>query len=492
MAAPAVVAEARVPFRTKFYFGFGSIAEGTKNTAFNVFLLFYYNQVLGLPGTLSGAAIFLALCVDAITDPLIGSISDNFHSRWGRRHPFMYVAALPMALFFLALFNPPAGLGHTGLFLWLTAFAVGVRASMTLYAIPSASMLPEITSHYDERTSLVSYRMLFGWAGGLTMSLLGYLYFFAANGEQDGRLNPEAYGAFAAIGAVLMFVAILVCSLGTHRLIPTLRDPPDKTPFTLKRFVREARDVASDRSYRMIVLGALFASVAGGFNEVVGLYVNTYFWEFSTDQIAIMVFALSLSILMAVALTRPLTERFDKRTSLLGLATFSVFFGPAPVFLRLVELMPPNGHPALLPILLVHGVIVVTAVISIVIIVSSMVADTVEQNELRTGKRQEGMAISAIAFTTKATSGIGGLLAGIALDVIAFPRLAEPGSVPSDKVFLLGLAIGPGMMGLYLIMLYFFSRYRITREGHHDTLRALEARQLAAEAAEAPVDRAAS
>jgi Na+/melibiose symporter-like transporter len=363
---------------------------------------------------------------------------------------------------------------------------------MTLYSIPSASMLPEITSHYDERTSLVSYRMLFGWAGGLTISLLGYLYFFAANGEQDGRLNAEAYGTFAAVCAVFVFVAILVSSLGTHRLIPTLRDPPDKTPFTLKRFAREARDVASDRSYLMVVIGALFASVAGGFNDVVGLYVNTYFWEFSTDQIAIMVFGLGFSVLLATGLTRPITERFDKRTALMGLAIFSVFFGPAPVFLRLLDLMPSNGHPALLPIIMAHAIILVWAIISTVIIVSSMVADTVDQNELRTGKRQEGMAISAIAFSTKATSGIGGLLAGIALDVIAFPRLADPGSVPPDKVFLLGLAIGPGMMGLYLIMLFFFSRYRITRDAHHETLRALEERHAAGAAAEPPVDRAAS
>ena len=91
-------------------YGFGSVAEGVKNTAFSVFLLFYFSQVLGLPGTMAGGAIFLALCVDAVTDPLIGSISDNFTSKIGRRHPFMYAAAIPMPLCFYWLFNPPAGL----------------------------------------------------------------------------------------------------------------------------------------------------------------------------------------------------------------------------------------------------------------------------------------------------------------------------------------------------------------------------------------------
>jgi Na+/melibiose symporter-like transporter len=214
MSAPGHQEPDQLRASTKLYYGLGSVSEGTKNTAFNVFLLFYYNQVLGLSGTLSGAAIFVALCVDAITDPLMGSISDNFHSRWGRRHPFMYTAALPMATCFYLLFNPflvfsPLTLGQTGLFLWLCFFAEGVRVSMTLYSIPSNSMVPELTSHYDERTTLVSYRFLFGWFGGLTATQLGYLYFFApSEAFPNGQLNAEAYGTFALACSVMIFAAI--------------------------------------------------------------------------------------------------------------------------------------------------------------------------------------------------------------------------------------------------------------------------------------------
>ena len=74
-----------VPLSSKFAFGIGQYAEGLKNTAFSLFILFYYNQVLGLSGTLAGAALFIALLFDAITDPLAGSLSDNFKSRLGSR-----------------------------------------------------------------------------------------------------------------------------------------------------------------------------------------------------------------------------------------------------------------------------------------------------------------------------------------------------------------------------------------------------------------------
>ena len=468
----------RVPLSIKLYYGAGSAAEGAKTASFNVFLLFYYNQVLGLPGTLGGVAIFLALCVDAITDPVVGSISDGFHSRWGRRHPFMYAAALPMAVCFVLLFNPPAGLGHAALFAWLAGFAVGVRVSMTFYAIPSDSMIPEITTDYDERTSMVSFRYLFGWMGGLATAQLGYLYFFAPSPLfADGRFNPQAYGHYALAGAAMIFGAILTCALGTHRLIPTLRAPSETAPASLARLKKEVRSVLRNDSYRMLVLGALFAAVAAGFSDVIGLYMNTYFWGFSTAQLAVLVYALAIAVVLAFALARPLTARFEKKRTALGLATLGVLVGPLPVFLRFLGLMPENGRPLLLGVMFVHALFMVTIVVTIGITVASMIADVVDEHELDTGKRQEGMFVAAIAFVGKSTSGLGGLLAGVGLDAIDFPRRAAPGAVPAQKLFDLGLIVAPILMVLYLLSLVCLSRYRITRQRHIDTVAALERRR---------------
>jgi Na+/melibiose symporter-like transporter len=343
-------------------------------------------------------------------------------------------------------------------------------------------MVAEMTPHYDERTSLVSYRFLFGWVGGITMYQLALRYFLAPTQEfGDGRYNADAYGAFALTCAIGIAGAILACALGTHRLIPSLKPPPERTPFTLGRFVRELREVFGNRSYLMLVFAGIFAAAAGGFNDVVGLYVSTYFWGFSAAEIAFLGLGSIPAVLLAVSLARPVSERFDKKKAALGLATFAILFGPLPVLLRLVELMPPNGHPALLYLILGHGVLIVTIVIVMGIILASMVADTMDEGELRTGKRQEGLYSSAIAFTSKAVSGLGGFLAGIALDLIAFPRAAADGvlpTVPPEKVFSLGLVIGPGLMVLWLSSLIFLSRYRITRERHAETLAELERRGL--------------
>ena len=108
MATHAVVAD-KPSVWLKMAHGSGAAAFGIKNNGFDYFLLFFYGTVVGLEPGLVGLAILIALVLDAISDPLVGYWSDNFRSRWGRRHPFMYASALPVALSYFLLWNPPVG-----------------------------------------------------------------------------------------------------------------------------------------------------------------------------------------------------------------------------------------------------------------------------------------------------------------------------------------------------------------------------------------------
>ena len=97
----------RLGLPTRFFYGFGSVAFGVKDNGFSYFLQFFYTQVVGLPAATVGLAIMFALVIDAFIDPMIGQLSDNTRSRWGRRHPFMYASAIPVAASYLLLWNPP-------------------------------------------------------------------------------------------------------------------------------------------------------------------------------------------------------------------------------------------------------------------------------------------------------------------------------------------------------------------------------------------------
>ena len=104
---PTPASDRRLSIPTRLFYGVGSVAFGVKDNGFSFLLLLFYNQVIGLTATKVGLAILIAMLVDAFLDPIVGQISDNWRSRWGRRHPFMYAAALPVAVSYLLLWSPP-------------------------------------------------------------------------------------------------------------------------------------------------------------------------------------------------------------------------------------------------------------------------------------------------------------------------------------------------------------------------------------------------
>jgi len=203
---------------TKASYGFGSIAYGVNNGGFDYFLLLFYSQVIGLDARLVGVAIIVALIIDAISDPIVGYWSDNLHSRWGRRHPFMLFAALPVALSYFLLWNPPDGLSQGGIFWYLLGLAVVIRTAMTFYETPSAALVSELSEDYVERSSLISYRSYFGWTGGNAVTVLMFFFLFPVMATEtiaDGRFNRESYEIMGVVASVLILTAILVSVVGT-------------------------------------------------------------------------------------------------------------------------------------------------------------------------------------------------------------------------------------------------------------------------------------
>lgn len=480
--------EARVPSNDRqvglpirLAYGVGAIADGAKNAAFNSFLVLYYTTVLGLPGTLSGLAVFIALCADAITDPLVGSLSDHFRSRWGRRHPFMYFSAIPMGLCFYGLFAPPDGLTENQLFGWLTAFAIGVRLFLTFYMVPSGALGPEMTTHYDERTRLVAYRWLIGWIGALVVAVSGWLVFFAdVEVVGDGRLDAANYPQLGVFVGILVATAILVSSLGTHSVIPRLRQIDVAGPlFSLTRFATDAAAALRNHSLRVLLGSSLFSATALGVSEVLGTYMNTWFWEFPSTQIGFLAGAQVFPLLLGFALVGPISERWDKRKAVIGLALFAILWGPLPVLMRFAGLAPENGSPYLIAFIMGHGLFLVAAAIQIGILNSSMVMDATDEHELESGERREGTFIAVTTFTGKAVSGFGNFLGGVLLDVIDFPRGsvdAAVGNVPEETIFQLGLVAGPGLVIFHLCGLWFITRLRLTRERYAEISSALAER----------------
>ena len=464
----------KLSFPTKFFYGFGSVAFGVKDQGFSYLLLIFYNQVVGLPSATVGLAIMVALMVDALLDPIVGQTSDNWRSRWGRRHPFMYAAALPVAASYLLLWNPPAW-SHEALFFYLIGVAILIRSFITLYEIPSAALSAELTQDYDERTRLLSYRYFFGWWGGLTMTLAAFKIFLAPDATHKvGQLNAEGYSHYGLAAAAVMLCAILISAMGTHNQIPHLKTPPHRK-LTLPQLGREMLGTLSHRSFLLLLSASLFTSMGAGLVLSLNLYFNTYFWELSANQIAAFTLGNFLSAILAFALTAPLATRMGKRPAAVLLMISSLLLGSAPIALRLLGVFPANGDPAVVYILLAQTIVSTALSIGGAILVSSMIADVVEDSELRTGRRSEGLFFAAAAFVNKAVSGIGIFASSMILALVQFPAHARPGEVDPVIVRNLGLVYLPILLILYSIAITLISRYRITRESHAESLRKLAA-----------------
>ena len=473
-ATPTALA-AGVDTRTKLFYGFGSIAYGIKDNGFRALLLIYYNQVVGLPASLVATAIMIALVVDSIFDPIIGQISDTWHSKWGRRHPFMYAAALPSALSFLLLWNPPLDWSQTQLLAYLVVTAVIVRTFITIYEIPSSALVSELTSNYDERTSLMSFRYLFFFWGSLGLSILTYRVLMVTDATHPvGQLNPESYVRYGWVASGVMLFAIIVSAMGTHHWIPRLRRPPPKSKKSLWAIAKEMYDTLAHRSFLMMMCAALCKGMALGISGSLALYMNTFFWQLTAPQLAILVLDGFFSALFAAWLTPRVSKHFGKKKTIIWFFALSFIIGVSPQILRVMGLFFENGSPWLVPTLFVHGAIFGTLGIGSTILASSMIADCVEDSELRTGRRSEGLFFSASSLMQKAISGIGVMASGIILAYIAFPAKAKPGMVDQDILDKLVLTAVPTSGVLYAIGTLCLLMYGINRSKHEATLRELE------------------
>jgi len=418
-----------VPLSTKLAYGAGAVAYGIKDNGYSVFLLLFYNQAVGLPADAVGLIIGLALIFDAFVDPIIGHLSDRTHTRWGRRHPWLYASALPIALTWAMLWHPPEGTPQTILG-YLLIIAILTRAAIATNEVPSLAMAPEITRDYHERTLVLRYRFLFGWGGGLAMLMAAYGFFLAPPvGGLSGPLARNGYGLYGIAGAAVMALAVLVSALGTHRL---LAHPPAKRieskPFSAT--LTDIKDTLSNRAFLLLMLAGLFGYTLQGIGFAISNYNLSFVWQFAPTQFLIYSMALFAGVVLTFLLVGPLAHALGKKRAAALLTFFAAAINMTPYVLRLAGVFPEPGTPNLLPIFLIFVTIGTAMSVGGMILGASMMSDVVEASEERTGRREEGLFFAGALFMQKCSGGVGIFVTGLILAAADFPAKARPGAVP--------------------------------------------------------------
>lgn len=458
--------EKRLTMRTKLGYGTGGGSEAIVLVSLTMWILIFYNQVRGLSGTMTSLALMIALAFDAVSDPLIGSLSDRWHSKLGRRHPFMFVSAVPMGLCFTMVFWPPAALAGTPLFLWLVFWVILLRTFLTFFHVPWLALGAELTPNYVERSVIMSYPAIFA-------NIFGALFVFSAwtnfSKYPDGARGPGGYPGLALIGGIFITVMIFLCAWLTRDQIKNLTKAQTDLPrFSARQLALEVWGTLKNRNYLMLLLGLFFLSSFQGIRESLGSYENLYFWEFPEKSIRYFPIAVGPAFFLAFAITSKLHAKFDKRETIMGAVALSIVASTLPILLRFAHLLPENGTPILLPLIMLSHFFFFLGVAILMISVMSALADIADENELTTGRRQEGIFYSARTFFSKLTIGLGGMIAGIAIDVIHFPENATPGEIPPDVIFNLGIVNGPIASIGAIIAIFFYGGYRINKKRHEE------------------------
>jgi glycoside/pentoside/hexuronide:cation symporter, GPH family len=308
------------------------------------------------------------------------------------------------------------------------------------------------------------------------MGVIALSVFLRPTAQQTvGVLNRAGYHGYSIAAAIVMLLSILISTAGTHHYIPYLRAPPPKRPFNIAQEVREIRAALANKPFLAMMAFGLFSSMALGLVATLSVYFYTYYWGLSADQISLLLLSALISAGVALIVAPWMTRRLDKKRGAIVASVIALLLAPSPIVARLGGWFVSNSSPALMPILLLLTLAVGTMTVVSGALTTSMLADTVEENELRTTQRTEGLYFAAAFFVQKCVSGLGIFLAGLVLAWVKFPESAKPGLVAQQVLRNLALTYVPVIVLLLAISIFCITFYQIGRSTHNSNLQRLHA-----------------
>ena len=444
-----------VPQSVRFAYATGAIAYGIKDNGFSVFLLLFYNQIIGLDAGLVGLMLFFALVADAIIDPTVGHLTDRTRSRWGRRHPWLYASALPIAGFWIVLWMPP-DTGQTAQYAWLFVFATLVRMSLSLNEVPSVALAPEMTPDYHERTSLLGLRSLLGWTGGLIILAMAFGVFRLADPD---HANRDYFFAYALTGAAIMFITVMTSALGTHRRFARPMPGDAHHPG-----LRDMLEVARFKPYQILLLAFFFAFANQGVTFALSSYLLAFVWKLGPTEQVVYSLVLFFGVAAALVLARKAGLIWGKRITAMRLVIAGNLIGVTPYALVVAGWFPEPGTLAATALYFAIVVLSTGAGIAVMITALSMMADVTTAYQQQSGKAQEGTFFAGYFFTQKCVTGVGILLSGQVLQLINFPANARPETVEPMVIDSLAMLYVGLTLTLGLATAWALSRFPLDRK----------------------------
>ncbi len=394
----------KLSFSEKLGYGMGDAASNFFFQVFNIFLLYYYTDVFGLSPAAVGTMFIVTKIVDAASDPLMGIIADRTNSRWGKYRPYLAGMAIPYGLLGYAMFASP-DLSETGKLIYAYATYSLMMLAYTAINIPYSALMGVISPSSEERVKVASYRFMCAFAAAW---LIGTFVTPLKNMLGDGN-EVEGFRLTMAIFAVVSIVLFWVCFATTKERV---KSPPveQDTKADLSALLKNGPWLA-------LLFSGIFALMNVAVkNGAILYYFKYYVGDDGTplflifDKTAVFMSTGLFAMILGVAMTKFLTDRFDKRTLLIWLTVLSALTSVSFFFI------PPDYYWTMLLVNIVGNLIAGPTPP----LVFAMYADTADYGEWKTGRRSTALIYSAGGFAAKIGLAVGAGLAGYVLALFGF------------------------------------------------------------------------
>jgi GPH family glycoside/pentoside/hexuronide:cation symporter len=408
-----------VPFVQKLAIGIGELA-GAGRQSIDQLALPVYNIMLGVSPLLVTMVMSIVRLLDAITDPLAGSLSDNSRSRWGRRKPFIVVASVACALTLPLVWWVPTGLGENGYFFY---FLITLFAFYTAYSfldVPLIGLALEATPDYNERTRVAAFKAFFSSSSAI---LAGWLFAIS----QSSLFHSSLHG----VRMVGLAIGVLMLIVG---MIPVLlvREGYRKITVAKKRmpFLRGLKETFVNRSFVLLCVIATGNRLSGHLVQSLGLYLMIYYVYHGDTKSGALLAGIWGSFyqgatVAAIPLVTWLATRWNKLVAL-RVCLWSLVLGSLTKWFTF--------HPGAPYLTLITAVLLGPGQTAFTIVLRSIIADICDEDELRTGLRREGMYGSMHRWIEKAMGSLAIIVTGA---VLFFAGFRNDAGVQSERTVLI-------------------------------------------------------
>jgi len=404
----------------KIAYGVGNLSYGIMLQMVSAYIVFYGTVILGLPGKLIGLIVGIGTVWDAVTDPVMGYISDHTRLRYfGRRHLYILIGTFGMAVFGMMIFTIDSNLSEMFKAMLLVINLLMLKTFSTIYATPYMALGAEMCDDYKERTSIQSYKTIFFVISLIFPTIISMLVFFRPTAAYPkGQLNPNAYAIMGMTGAAITLIAGLICYAATVKYIPYLPKASKKSSKGMQtiNIYYSFFELLKNKDYRAVVLGYMFTNIASAMVASIGLHMFTYTYNLTNVSMSILFGAMFVLAAASQPLWLIIARKKEKKGAFI-LGAYVMMLG-AVLF---IVILPFKSAIASMPLFIMPIMAIMGFGLGgMLLLPYSMVSDTIDLGELNTGKRNEGIYLGCMTFAYKMSQAIAVFIFGMLLDLIKF------------------------------------------------------------------------